>query len=172
MKFYKVSLEQFTKDYLKCNGYEDDYNLEIDDNLSKDIIDMWENIKLPKRSTSGSAGYDFFAPFDLWISGVVAKTFPTGIRFECDKDKFLMCVPRSGQGFKHGVRLLNTVGIIDQDYFYSDNEGHIMCKMIANDYVDIQQGKAFMQGIILPYFKVDNDDSDEVRNGGFGSTGM
>lgn len=65
MRFHKVSLEQFTKDYLKCNGYKDDYNLEIDDNLSKSIVDMWENIKLPKRSTSGSAGYDFFAPFDL-----------------------------------------------------------------------------------------------------------
>lgn len=171
MKFYKVSLEQFIIDYLKCNGYEDNYNLSADENLSKDIVDLWESIKLPTRSTKGSAGYDFYAPYDILVSDNTPKLFPTGIRFECDEDKFLMCVPRSGLGFKYGVRILNTVGIIDQDYFYSDNEGHIMCKMIANTYVDIPQGKAFMQGIILPYYKVD-DDTQGVRNGGFGSTGM
>ena len=170
MKFYKVSLEQFTSDYLKCIYHKED--VDLSEAEANKIIEIWENIKLPRRSTSGSAGYDFFIPYTQYFSSDMETLIPTGIRFECDPDKFLMCVPRSGCGFKYGMRLLNTTGIIDQDYFYSDNEGHIMCKITTKVPFTLESGKAMMQGIIMPYFKVDDDSSDGVRNGGFGSTGM
>lgn len=167
MKFEKVSLEQFTRDYMATKGRGKVPSPE----LAAEIEEIWERIKLPERSTKGSAGYDFFLPYGIYFSSLDETLFPTGIRFECDEDKFLMCVPRSGLGFKYGAALQNTMGIIDSDYHYSDNEGHIMCKMVCRDSFELDQGKAFMQGIILPYYKVDDDNAEGTRNGGFGSTG-
>ena len=80
---------------------------------------------------------------------------------------------RSGLGFKNGMRLANTVGIIDTDYSYSDNEGYIMIKVVYDyddDVVIIEQGKAFAQGVITKYYTTDDDNVDNERNGGFGST--
>ncbi len=83
--------------------------------------------------------------------------------------------PRSGLGFKYRLQLNNTVGIIDSDYFNSDNEGHIFAK-ITNDSnegktLKLQAGEGFMQGIFLEYGITEDDDADGARNGGFGSTG-
>lgn len=170
MKFEKVSLDQFSKDYIKCvygNGERD-----ISEAEAKEIIKIWEGIKLPKRSTKYSAGYDFYIPYKQFFSSTNEVLIPTGIRFKCDNDKFLMCVPRSGLGFKYSMHLSNSMGIIDSDYYNSSNEGHIMCKVECKYSFELEQGKALMQGIILPYFKIDDDNSDEVRDGGFGSTGM
>lgn len=170
IKFEKVSLDQFSKDYIKCKGWSSDRELSEDE--AKEIIQVWENIKLPKRSTKYSAGYDFYIPYKQFFPSTNAILIPTGIRFKCDDDKFLMCVPRSGLGFKYQMRLANSVGIIDKDYYDSSNEGHIMCKVCCSKDFTLEEGKALMQGIILPYFKIDDDNSDEVRDGGFGSTGM
>lgn len=139
-----------------------------------DAKDEWEKIKLPKRGTSGSAGYDFFAPFDFVLGVGETIRFNTGIRILLDDDKFLMLCPRSGLGFKYRIQLDNTLGIIDSDYFFSDNEGQISVKLTNDGHegkqVVIQQGEAFMQGIILPYFKTCDDNVENIRNGGFGST--
>ena len=171
MHFEKVSLKQFIKDYIKCKYDRDDVENIKDEEIEK-ITDIWNNIKLPKRSTLFSAGYDFFIPYTQYFSSTGDTLIPTGIRFKCDDDKFLMCVPRSGLGFKYKFALSNTCGIIDKDYHDSSNEGHIMCKCYCEQHFTLEQGKALMQGIILPYFKIDGDDSDGVRDGGFGSTGM
>lgn len=156
-KFSKVSYEQ----YAAAVGGDIDLRAE------------YEAIKLPKRATSGSAGYDFFAPCDIFLSPKEDIKIPTGIRVQLDEDKLLACFPRSGLGFKYRIGLNNTVGIVDCDYFYSDNEGHIYCKLYngGDQEVFIEKGSAFMQGIILQYFRTADDDSDGVRNGGFGSTG-
>ena len=86
----------------------------------------------------------------------------------------LKCYPRSGLGFKYRLQLNNTVGIIDSDYFYSDNEGHIFVKL-TNDgregkTVEIPAGTGFMQGIFVEYGITVDDDASAVRNGGLGST--
>ena len=81
-------------------------------------------------------------------------------------------MPRSGLGFKHGIRLANTVGIIDSDYQFAHNEGHIMIKFYnpSSEIIEIEQGKGFAQGIVVPYLICDGAASDEDRVGGFGST--
>ena len=170
MRFEKVSLEQFTTDYLKCMYGND--NRDIDEEEVKEILKIWENIKLPRRGTQDSAGYDFFIPYTVNFTHKKDITIPTGIRFECDKDKFLLCLPRSGLGMKWGMRIYNTAGVIDWGYYYSDNEGHLMAKIACEEPFTLEAGKGMMQGIILPYYKVDDDNTTEVRNGGFGSTGM
>ena len=136
--------------------------------------DKYKNIKLPKRATTGSAGYDFFAPRDITILPRQSVKVPTGIRVQLDDDKFLAIYPRSGLGFKYKMQLYNTVGIIDSDYYNSDNEGHIWAKFY-NDSPDgkiitIKQGEAMCQGIIQQFFKTEDDEADGIRNGGFGST--
>lgn len=163
-QFYKVSLENFK------NAIKDDFPEYTD----TDIIDMYESIELPTRATKGSAGYDFHAPFAFSLPAGSTIKIPTGIRAKMDEDWVLKLYPRSGLGFKYRLQLNNTVGIIDSDYFYSDNEGHIMAK-ITNDSnegktVDISAGMGFMQGIFLEYGITVDDDAQGVRNGGFGST--
>ena len=163
-KFHKVSLEQFMKD---VKGDFPHYTEE-------DIKDIYESIELPRRATRGSAGYDFYSPFSFSMEPGTTMKVPTGIRCEMQEDWVLKLYPRSGLGFKYRLQLNNTVGIIDSDYFYSDNEGHIFSK-ITNDtnegkIIEIAAGTGFMQGIFVEYGITVDDDATEIRNGGFGST--
>lgn len=140
-----------------------------------DHIDQYckyNEIKLPTRATEGSAGYDIYSVADFTLSPGETIKLPTGIAAHLDSDKFLMIVPRSGLGFKYRTQLWNTCGIIDSDYQRSDNEGHIWVKMIneSDKILKINKGDAICQGIILQYFTVEDDNTDRVRNGGFGST--
>ncbi len=129
---------------------------------------------LPRRATSGSAGYDFFAPFDLTVYPGETVTVPTGVRVWMEEGWVLKLYPRSGLGFKYRLQLNNTVGIIDSDYYYSDNEGHIFIKISNDSYdgktVTVAVGEAFAQGIFCEYGITVDDDATAVRNGGFGST--
>lgn len=134
----------------------------------------YKDIKLPRRATKYSAGYDIFAPSDYVIAPGQTIKIPTGIRVSLDNNKFLMIVPRSGLGFKYRLQLDNTIGIIDADYYNSDNEGHIWVKL-TNDtregkILRLQKGEGIAQGIILKYEITDDDNADGIRNGGFGST--
>ena len=170
-KFEKVSYNEFKNAIL--DFYVDFYEVNPEEEYIKRLYD---EIKLPKRSTTGSAGYDFYnnVGIDLTIVSRETLKIPTGIRCKMDEDWVLMAFPRSGLGFKYRLQLDNTVGIIDSDYYYSDNEGHIFLK-VTNDsktvkMCDIKKGKAFAQGIFLPYGITEDDDATGIRNGGFGST--
>lgn len=165
-RFKKVSLEQFKKDMISTfNGmYSED-----------EIEGIYETIKLPKRATEFSAGYDFFThiPFSLEAGHTIK--IPTGIRCIMENDWVLKLYPRSGLGFKYRLQLDNTVGIVDADYYNSDNEGHIFIKITNDSKEDktlhLKEGDGFAQGIFLQYGITVDDDADGVRNGGFGSTG-
>ncbi|HKM35022.1 MAG TPA: deoxyuridine 5'-triphosphate nucleotidohydrolase [Lachnospiraceae bacterium] len=140
----------------------------------EDIKDIYESIELPSRATKGSAGYDFYAPFAFSLPPGRTIKIPTGIRAKMNEDWVLQLYPRSGLGFKYRLQLNNTVGIIDSDYFSSDNEGHIFAK-ITNDSnegktIEIGAGMGFMQGIFLQYGITMDDAACGIRNGGFGST--
>ncbi|MCI9340515.1 MAG: deoxyuridine 5'-triphosphate nucleotidohydrolase [Dorea sp.] len=163
-QFYKVSFEQFKE------GYQDAFG----EAKEQDIRRIYDEIKLPKRATRGSAGYDFYAPVSIRLKPGGTIKIPAGIRVKMDEGWVLKCYPRSGLGFKYRLQLNNTVGIIDSDYFYSDNEGHIFAKL-TNDTkegktVCINAGEGFMQGIFVEYGITKDDETVEIRNGGFGST--
>ncbi len=136
--------------------------------------DEYENIKLPTRATIGSAGYDFYAPYDFTLNPGESAKIPTGIRVKIIEGWALLLFPRSGLGFKYRLQLDNTVGVIDSDYYYSDNEGHIFIK-ITNDTknaktISVKCGEAFAQGIFMPFGITEDDEVNNIRNGGFGST--
>ena len=160
-KFEKVSFEQFK------NSFDSEFTLE-------EITEMYNNLKLPKRATVGSAGYDFFAPFDITLAPGQTIKIPTGIRAKMEVEWVLKLYPRSGLGFKYRLQLNNTVGIIDSDYYYSSNEGHIFAKITndsnENKIVEIKALTGFMQGIFLEYGITYDDEVTEIRDGGFGST--
>lgn len=157
-KFEKVSYEQYEKSV----------------SIVTDLHAEYDNIKLPCRATTGSAGYDFFAPFGFELRAGETIKIPTGIRVFLDDDKFLAIYPRSGLGFKYRMQLDNSVGVIDSDYSQSDNEGHIFIKLTNDTHEDktiiIKAGEAIAQGIITQFFKTVDDETDGIRNGGFGST--
>lgn len=134
----------------------------------------YEDIKLPHRATRGSAGYDFYSPVRVELAPGEGAKIATGIRAKISDGWVLMLYPRSSMGFKYRLQLDNTAGVIDSDYYYSDNEGHIFIK-ITNDSrsgksLVIESGEAFVQGIFMPFGITEDDDTEEVRNGGFGST--
>ena len=163
-KFHKVRFERYLQDWENLFGDE-----------PKEVIEKnYRDIQLPKRATKGSAGYDFFSPQHFSLEPGRTITIPTGIRVEMEEGWVLKCYPRSGLGFKFRLQLNNTVGIIDSDYFYSDNEGHIFVKL-TNDsnegkIVNINKGVAFVQGIFVEYGITYDDEVAEERNGGLGST--
>ena len=134
--------------------------------------EIYDGIKLPRRATAKSAGYDFFAPTKLTLLPNQTITVATGVRALMPDDWCLMIFPRSGLGFKYKLRLNNTVGIIDADYSDSDNEGHIFIRMTneSDKLLEIEQGTAFAQGIFTQYLLTEDDDVTEQRNGGLGST--
>lgn len=165
MKFEKVTLKQFTKDIKKHFPWLEDDAIEV----------MWKNIKLPARATAGSAGYDFYSPVSFSLDNGDTVTVPTGIRASIDNGYFLMLVPRSGLGFKYGLALSNTIGVIDVDYFNADNEGHIMAKVYSDPkcgVLNVAEGDRFMQGIFVPYAVTNDDVTSGKRAGGMGSTGV
>lgn len=161
-KFEKVSREEFGK-ALK--------NLCFDVEM---VDELYNSIYLPKRATKGSAGYDFYSPIYCVLKQGQSVVIPTGIRCKMDEGWVLTLYPRSGMGFKTGTRLANTVGVIDSDYYFSDNEGHIMLKLVNDGVLGkdicINIGDGICQGIFLPFGITEDDNATAVRNGGFGST--
>lgn len=140
--------------------------------LKSGTIEQYDAVILPKRATSGSAGYDFFAPFSFTLEAGETLKIPTGIRVKIENGWFLAIYPRSGLGFKYRLRLDNTVGIIDADYYEADNEGHIFIKMTncGNSPLSVEKGKAFAQGVFTPFGITYDDEVCSTRTGGFGST--
>ena len=129
-------------------------------------------IPLPKRATKGSAGYDFVSPLEVTVPAGGSALIPTGIRAEMEPGWVLMLFPRSSLGFRHALRLSNTVGVIDSDYAFAKNEGHIMVKLRnpLSQPVTIGRGDRFCQGVFLPYGTAEEEEDFAVRVGGFGST--
>ena len=169
-KFEKVSYDQWKNDFLS-GDFKEVYSRFPDAELKK----IYDAIKLPKRSTAGSAGYDFYLPMpmlDIPVNSYV--TIPTGMRCKIDDGWVLKIYPRSGHGFKYGVHLANSVGIIDADYYGANNEGHIQVKLVNDSqlkkHIELVQGDAFCQGVFVPFGTTVDDEATAKRVGGFGST--
>ena len=166
-RFSKISLANFNKDYKETFPFGQEYGLD-----DMEITAVYNSIKMPSRATKYSAGYDIFSPIDFVLKSKETIKIPTGLRCKMDNDVVLMIYPRSSLGFKYRMMLENTVGIIDSDYYNSDNEGHILVAFENPSDTDIQleEGTPFVQGIIVRYEIPEGAGSDAERKGGFGST--
>lgn len=163
-------------------------NLKQMDKLRKNLVlngesklCEYDEIKLPTRATKHSAGYDFYSTEDFIVKPGESVVVNTGIKCEIDPNWVLVLCPKSGLGFKYGMTLANTIGIVDADYYNSEsndetNEGHIMVKIHvpseSTNALAIKKGQKFCQGIFLQYgIAIENKDELGTRNGGIGSTG-
>ncbi len=164
-RFSKVDSGQFCQDFIKL----------FPSHTTDEALAAYAALQLPRRATQGSAGYDFFSPLSFELEPGEGITIPTGIRAQMHPGWVLALFPRSGLGFQYRLQLDNSVGIVDQDYYYSDNQGHIFIKL-TNDgrrgrTLTLEAGKGFAQGIFLPFGLVEEDEAGGLRNGGFGSSG-
>ena len=153
--FEKISFEQFKKDI------SDDYSL-------------YEKIELPKRSTKSSAGYDIKSIESGTIKPGEYKVFKTGIKVSMNEDEVLYIYSRSSLVYKYGVTLVNSVGVIDADYYNNDdNEGHFSISLLnqSNKEFVVNVGDRIAQGVFMKFLTVDNEeDINNIRSGGIGST--
>ncbi len=131
------------------------------------------DIRLPQRATTNSAGYDIFSTMDFTLEMSEEALIPCGFKVYMQPNEYFEIVPRSGLGFKYFMRLANTVGIIDADYYNNDeNEGHCFVK-VRNEGIRrlvVHAGDAIAQGIFTTYLLSDNDGITVTRHGGIGST--
>lgn len=171
--FEKVSFEEFKKGMLK------NYN---DEEFSDEkLLEIYNDLPYPCRSTKRAGGYDFFAPYDFILKPGETRVIPTGFKVHMNDDEIFNLFIRSGTGFKYNVRLSNQVGIIDADYYNNENnEGHMFVSFTnhgSKDWVNVSYKKAFeekskmAQGVFMPYYKtIDDNNMNKTRKGGFGST--
>ena len=161
--FEKVSLKQFIKDWIDTFGNQPDHI----------ITEIYNNIKLPRRKTRLSAGYDIASPLSFTLRPGESIKFPTGLKCYMKEDDVLLIHVRSSVGFKYHTILSNGTGVIDADYVNADNEGHIFVKLVNHgdkDFV-VYAGDDVVQGIFMKYDITDDDIASGERTGGFGSTG-
>ena len=161
--FERVSEARFLRDWRDAIGG--------DEAAAKAV---YASVRLPERATAGSAGYDFFAPADFTLRPGESLRLPTGIRVKIENGWMLALFPRSGLGFRYRLQLDNTVGIVDSDYYFADNEGHILIQLTngstENKTLAVRAGEGFAQGVFLPFGLAAGDQAHSPRRGGFGST--
>ena len=132
-----------------------------------------KEIILPRRATSRSAGYDFRALEGYTLKPGETHFFATGLKAAMDDDDVLLVFPRSSLAIKKGLRLTNSVAVIDADYYSNpSNDGHIMISLFnfSDHDVVVEDQERIAQGTFMKYLKTDDDDANGNREGGFGST--
>lgn len=132
-----------------------------------------KEIKLPTRGTSKAAAYDFYSNDTYTIEpNKIAKIW-TDVKAYMGDNEVLLLDVRSSMGGK--FMLANTIGVIDADYYSNEgNDGNIgvFLKNISDETLTINKGDRVAQGMFFNYLIADNGNTDEVRSGGFGSTGV
>lgn len=134
--------------------------------------------KVPVYGSKGAACFDLYAANIIDVTnenGERTVTYGTGLQFEVPEGHVMMVYSRSGHGFKHGITLVNSTGVIDADY-----RGEV-CVKLRKLGIDIYGmpavGERIAQGMIIPVQQVVFEEADELSNtergeGGFGSTGV
>ncbi len=134
-----------------------------------------ETAVIPDNGSEFSAGYDLYADISVVTEIPPHSTImiPTGLAFELPIGSWGGIFARSGIASKHGLRPANCVGVIDSDY-----RGEVMVALHNDTDVvkSIEPRQKIAQFILLPYFQISFEEVDELNStergeGGFGSTG-
>jgi dUTP pyrophosphatase len=138
------------------------------------IKKIHKNAMMPTYGTDGAAAFDLYAADTVRVWPRESRSINTGLAFEIPTGYVMRVYSRSGHGFKHGVRLVNSVGVIDSDY-----RGVLMVGLSnEGDFAfDVKQGDRIAQAIIEPIQRISFEFCDELSetergSGGFGSTGL
>lgn len=130
---------------------------------------------LPTKGTSSAAGFDLYACLDEPISipsDRVAK-IGVGCAAEIPEGYFGGLYARSGLSTREGLRLANSVGVVDSDY-----RGEIIIPLYNDSPIEriVHNGDRIAQMVIQPYLVTEIEEVEDLQNtergeGGFGSTG-
>ena len=143
------------------------------ENESEEFIKAsYDSIRLPVRKTQFSAGHDICSPYDILLAPGEKTIIPTGLRCFMTSNYVMLIFPRSSFGIKRGMTITNTIPVIDADYYFSDNEGHILISIKNNGEktLSIKSGEAFAQAVFVEFGSALGSESDAQRKGGIGST--
>lgn len=131
------------------------------------------DITLPTRATKHSIAYDFYSPIDTVINPMQSVMIWTDVKAKFNPDEALLINVRSSMG-KQPIMIANTQGWIESDYFSNpDNDGNIGIRLfnLATEPYEIKIGDRIAQGMFIKYLTADNGNTDDTRQGGFGSSG-
>ena len=150
---------------MRCRGFE----------IVEDAFRKHPNvdIQLPKRGTSRAMAYDFFSPVEIELYPGEKMLIFTDVKAYMQDGEALILNPRSSMG-KLDLTFANTQGWIDADYYGNEsNDGNIgvFLKNNSDKVVKINIGDRIGQGAFIPFLVADNGNTNEVRKGGYGSTG-
>lgn len=158
----------------KIRGFERISNEQLAKDLSIHPKEWDDSIEIPKRSTSKSACYDLKAVGNYNVEPGDVVKIPTGLKVYMPDNEVLLIFIRSSLASKHGITLVNNVGVIDADYYNNeDNEGHfwIVVRNDSDKTFEVNNGDRIAQAMFTEYKITDTDDAQGTRAGGFGSTG-
>ena len=130
-------------------------------------------IKLPARTTKGSAGYDICTPVDIDIKPNETCAVKTDIKAKVKDNEVLLVFIRSSVGIKKRVMLPNSVGVIDSDFYNNlDNDGNITLALynFGTETQHFKAGDRIAQGMFVKYDVTVDDNANGERVGGIGST--
>lgn len=139
--------------------------------MSLKVVLTSSTAQLPKRATSGSAGYDLYSAVEMLIDANSRGKVPLNIKVMIPEGTYGRIAPRSGLAFKSGIDV--GAGVIDSDY--RDEVGVILFNHGDREF-HINIGDRIAQLILV---KIETPDVEQVesldeteRTGGFGSTGV
>lgn len=137
------------------------------------VVINTEEGKAPQYASHGAACFDIETNENGLVPAHGSHTFGTGIHVQLHPGQVLLVYSRSGMAFKHGVRLVNSVGVIDSDY---RGEIQVGLRNDTDTPYSVKKGDRVAQGLIMPvrrveWVKLKELDPTARGHGGFGSTG-
>ena len=129
---------------------------------------------LPEYARTGDAGADLCAAEEVWLTPAGFRVVSTTTRVEIPEGHFGLVAGRSGLGLKHGIALVNGIGVIDAGY-----RGEIAVGLINHGAqpFHVEKGDRIAQLIIVPFVTGHFESAvvladSERGEGGLGSTGV
>ena len=80
-----------------------------------------DNFIKPEYKSASAGGMDIYFQSDVTLTAGVDNVVNLGFAAEVPAGHVALLMPRSGAGIK-GIGLRNTVGVIDSDYYYANND--------------------------------------------------
>ena len=134
---------------------------------------MIEGVDIPVRKTVGSCGYDLHCPIDITLEKYKWKQIDMGLMMEEGDIPYGfvgIIVPRSSTGMRWGLRLKNTIGVIDSDYTMDTIKATLTVDIPE---VHIKKNERILQMIVIPFGVIPSEELPiSMRTGGVGSTGL
>lgn len=138
------------------------------------IIRIEKDLPLPEYKTEGAVAFDIYTREAAVIAPGEMKFLPTNLIIEVPAGHALIIAARSSLGPKKGLRGVNGIGIVDQDFHGPQDELRMLLNNFTSEPVSVERGERLCQGLIVPIAKPEWEEVESIKKdsrGGFGSTG-